>query len=129
MPLHKFVLAALRTGLAGRLWRFLLYLLRQLTDRLARRIGVVDRTAHKRAERPLSQHHLLTAVIAELLLLLLVCSIRSQVRFGGVVLPRVVAAERLDDDLLSTFPSDLQRSRQLRGLLHLDRASLRIVHH
>src|SRR5882724_10824165 len=129
MSFHKLVLTALRAGLAGRLWWFLLYLLRQLTDRLARRICVVIRATHKRAERPLPQHHLLTAVIAELLLLLLVCAICSQVRLGRVVLPRVVAAERLDDDLFPTLPSDLQCSRELRGLLHLNRTRLGIVHH
>src|SRR5882724_4096084 len=129
MSFHKLVLTALRAGLAGRLWWFLLYLLRQLTDRLARRICVVIRATHKRTERPLPQHHLLTAVVAELLLLLLVCAICSQVRLGRVVLPRVVAAERLDDDLFSTLPSDLQCSRELRGLLHLNRTRLGIVHH
>src|SRR5262249_48347740 len=93
-------LAADRAGLAGRLRRLLLLLLRELADRLAGRIFAVAGTGHKHAQGAATQDHDPATVLAVLLALLGFLRLRGvHVGLGGSVLFGEAAAVLLNDDL------------------------------
>ena len=108
-------LAALRARLLQHHRRLRLHLLRQLANRLARRVLVVARARHKRPPRPIAQHHHAPAVVAELLFLLLDRILPSGAFRSGFAAKFSLVKSQLSGSTISFFLSfsPLQRRVQL----------------